>query len=316
MRSSSRRRTRYWRETLSRSAACCVVGFLADRHDGDRVAARHHFGNALEHVEDRLGQRDGLAVRPDELAARETSASPDDSCPRERGRGRRPAQSAHAVRPPASSGESHPRGDASSWSWCHPGTTIETNRPKRNQGRPKPNQAHRAAMPGTQAFRFRAGRVTPHVTFHGRIRNADAFHVNEVPTSLLLCGDSMMFDAASLAARNPVLFHTTTRICTAWVSTRTCRLTCAHQFMHRAGWALTDPRRRSRRRVLEALHLDAGPVTLMDARAERRSIPAGNRRCANLGCAIVRTGRTIRAASAGRLVSEVRACEACSAASA
>jgi hypothetical protein len=43
---------------------------FADRHDGDRVAARHHLGDALEHAEHRLGDGERLALGTHELALR------------------------------------------------------------------------------------------------------------------------------------------------------------------------------------------------------------------------------------------------------
>jgi len=43
---------------------------LPDGHDGDRVTACHHLGYALENLQDRLGDRERLAARPDELALR------------------------------------------------------------------------------------------------------------------------------------------------------------------------------------------------------------------------------------------------------
>ena len=41
---------------------------LAGRDDGDRIAAGHDLGDSLEDVENGGGDRDGLAVRSEELA--------------------------------------------------------------------------------------------------------------------------------------------------------------------------------------------------------------------------------------------------------
>ena len=43
---------------------------LPDRYDRDRITAGHDLDHALEHVEDRLRDRQPLAARPDELALR------------------------------------------------------------------------------------------------------------------------------------------------------------------------------------------------------------------------------------------------------
>jgi len=65
---SSRRRTRYWRETLIRGLP--RRDFLRGRNHRHGVAAREHLRHTGEEVEHGLGDRDAFARRPGELTAR------------------------------------------------------------------------------------------------------------------------------------------------------------------------------------------------------------------------------------------------------